>query len=514
MLEFSVTDTGIGIREETIGKLFRPFVQADSSTTRKFGGTGLGLSIVKRLVELMGGEISVSSEPGKGSRFWFTIPMTVVEDAAGMTQIGQRKEMVLVASDNEHVREALARQLNFLGYSVDAAADATGAVTLLRNACTMQQPYAAMFVDEQLAGLESRILNHQSCHELRMQNTQCILLARINRKTEAEKMAHVINTIILCKPVRHRELQNLLSTLHRRIPSAIRSPMTIAASQEKAPVVEKTAPQLPGQVLLVEDNIVNQKVAVRFLQRLGAHVTVANNGAEGVELFSRGNFAMVLMDVQMPVMDGYEATNHIRNMKSDKRNVPIVALTANAMPEDREKCLAAGMNHFLTKPLHLDKLAPLVNQYCASAPAGESTLNESQVKAVLESSSDARPRVEATVEPQVDLKRLYNVVGNDMSFLSELVDAYVQTAQESFKELQSAMTAEDKHCIARTAHKLKGASSNMCIFPVSDMASLLERQASTLSSVDIRSMISGLEQGVQAAINELMTATHAKKPAA
>jgi CheY-like chemotaxis protein len=214
-------------------------------------------------------------------------------------------------------------------------------------------------------------------------------------------------------------------------------------------------------------------------------------------------------------MDGYEATHHIRNMDSEKRNVPIVALTANAMPEDREKCLVAGMNQFLTKPLHLDKLAPIVNQYCASAPPAEDTsrdsmLSESQVKTVLESSAD----VAVKAETQVDLKRLYTVVGNDMSFLNELVDAYVQTAQETFTDLKAALAREDKEGIARTAHKLKGASSNMCMFSVSDMSSMLERQATTLSSMDIRGMIASLEQGVQAAINELTTATHAKKPAA
>jgi len=510
MLEFSVTDTGIGIAADTIGKLFRPFVQADSSTTRKFGGTGLGLSIVKRLVELMGGEIDVSSVPGKGSRFWFTVPMNVVEDATSMTQIGQRKEMVLLVADNEHLRDALSRQLNFIGYSVDAAADATGALALLRNACTMQQPYAVMFIDEQLDGLEARILNHQSCNELRLHNTQCILLTRINRKTEAEKMTHVLSTSILCKPVRHRELQKLLSTLHRRIPGTGKAPISIASSQDKAPASDKSPPPLPGEVLLVEDNIVNQKVAVRFLQRLGAKVTVANNGAEGVELFKRGNYALVLMDVQMPVMDGYEATHLIRALDSDKRDVPIVALTANAMPEDRTNCLAAGMNEFLTKPLQLDKLGIIVNQYCSTASDGEDTLTEPQVNAVLESFAETK----AKLETQVDLKRLYNVTGNDMSFLSELVDAYVQTAHEVISELNSASEANDTQRIARTAHKMKGASSNMCIFPVSEMASLLERQAATLDNTGIRNLITGLEQRVQLAISELMKATHAQKPAA
>ena len=210
----------------------------------------------------------------------------------------------------------------------------------------------------------------------------------------------------------------------------------------------------------------------------------------------------------MPVMDGYEATHAIRKMESSKRNIPIVALTANAMPEDRNKCLAAGMNEFLTKPLQLDKLSPIVNQFCASAPEAH-TLTESQVNEVLES-TNAQERLDA----QVDLKRLYKVVSNDMSFLTELVDAYVQTAQETFSELKSAVDANDTQTIARTAHKLKGASSNMCIFSVSEIAASLEREADTLGNQDIRNTIAALEQRVHTAIEELMTATHAEKPAA
>ncbi|MES1196059.1 MAG: response regulator, partial [Steroidobacter sp.] len=512
VLEFSVTDTGMGIPETTISRLFRPFVQADSSTTRRFGGTGLGLSIVKRLVELMGGEISVTSEPGKGSRFWFTLPLASVKDAVN-SPAAVRNESILVVDDNASQRDALARQLKFSGYKVDVADDVTGALMHLRNACAERHSYAAMFVDEQIGGLESRILNQQTCNELRLHSTHCILLTCLNRKQQAEKISRALSTLILCKPVRHRELQKVLNTLQSGIASATprRSTASVTAGHDKTLVVEKILSSLPGEVLLIEDNVVNQKVAVRFLQRLGVKVTVANNGAEGVDMLKHGNFALVLMDVQMPVMDGYEATRCIRRLSSSRRSIPIVALTANAMPEDRDNCLAVGMNDFLTKPLQIGKLEPIVNRYCASSPVYDDTLTDSQVKKVLETSSAAETK---KTEPQVDMDRLNKVVGDDVTFLVELVDAYMQTVRETFSELQSALNSSDRGCIARTAHKLKGASANMCIFTVSELAATLESQAMMLTGKDLEDLVNRLEQHIQAAVAELMSATQAHKPAA
>ncbi len=508
-LELSVTDTGIGIDADAAARLFQPFVQADSSTTRKFGGTGLGLSIVKGLVELMGGNISVHSEPGKGSRFWFTLPLKIVNIVAETH--AQHAERLLIIDDNALQCAALAAQLRFNGYKVDTATDIHQALALLRTACTSPSMYySALFVDEQLQGLKSQLLNQQSLLELHLQNTRCIMLASISHRNETDRSA--LNTRTLCKPIRYRELQKCLQSLNGPLTAetAFSAAISFAADQKNISSMENRTRSLPGEVLLIEDNIVNQKVAMRFLQRMGAKVTVANNGAKGVELFKRGNFALILMDIQMPVMDGYQATRSIRELQSGKHNVPIVALTANTMPEDRERCLAAGMDDFLTKPLQIDRLTSLVNQHCSTSPANESMLTESQADQLFEGSTVP----DVKIESQVNLDKLHAVIGDDTLFLAELVDAYVQTAGETIAEMKNALDSNDNTAIARAAHKLKGASSNMCIVSVSEQASLLETQIHTLAAMDIKTLISNLNTHVESAVAELTNAVQQHKPAA
>ncbi|MES1196743.1 MAG: ATP-binding protein, partial [Steroidobacter sp.] len=453
MIEFAVSDSGIGITEETIGRLFRPFVQADSSTTRRFGGTGLGLSIVKRLIELMQGEIGVSSVPGRGSRFWFKLPLLTANSVAQKAHRA-RNQSVMLIEYNDARRNALVKQLAFMGFKVVATASVAEALPLLRQAMLDKQNFASLLVNEALENLQQQLMNHQSCKALQLQNTGCLVLCKITRKQKADTLAGILGTRVLCEPVNYRELQRVMTSASPKETLA----STAAAVPRASTSEDKPVPRLPGEVLLVEDNIVNQKVAIRFLQRLGAKVTVANNGAEGVDLIKRGQFALVLMDVQMPVMDGFEATRCIRALDSSRRDVPIVALTANAMPEDRNNCLSAGMNEFLTKPLQIDKLAPLVNDYCARAPQYNdvNTLTEMQVNTIL-SETHSKP---VSAGPQVDFTKLNMVVGDDRSFLTELVDAYVQTAREVIRELKTALSIKDTDMIARSAHKLKGASSN------------------------------------------------------
>ena len=513
MLEFSVTDTGIGISPQAAERLFQPFEQADSSTTRRFGGTGLGLSIIKRLVELMGGQIGVDSAEGQGSRFWFTIPLVESTMTAPIMKPQADHQRILVLAGNEHQRAALSRQLHALGYKVDQCNELQPALSLLKSAHSFQQTYSAMFLDVDIAGLRDTLLNHKAFNELQLHNTRCVLLCPVNRRQESQRIASSINARILCKPLRHRELIRHLIESPAQVNSAENENSIVPASTSATPTskAEQLISRLPGHVLLVEDNVVNQKVAVRFLQRLGAKVTVASDGAEGVAILKRGNFALVLMDIQMPVMDGYEATRNIRELKSEKRSVPIVALTANAMPEDREKCLAAGMNDFLTKPVQIDKLTPIVNQYCKKQSYFDTTLSDNEVQAILSSRAANSPIAAAS---QVDFEKLLGVVGDDRDFLAELVSAYSQTAHEASAELHAAQQIDDREAIARIAHKLKGASSNMYINPVSELASTLEKKASAITGHEVNVMISTLEQCIQSALSELIQSAAAQKPAA
>jgi PAS domain S-box-containing protein len=359
---FTVRDTGIGMSPEAAAKLFQPFVQADSSTTRKFGGTGLGLSIVKRLVEVMGGQVGLESEAGVGSTFWFSLPLAAafLPDRAPAA-MGGHTPRILIVDDNASQRRVIANQLAHGGYECVSSATADTALATLRSAVLEQRAFAGVLIDRHLEGMDGEQLGRQIVADAQLAELHMVLLTAVDGGSDRKRFEELGFAAYLTKPLRAGELRACLGSVlaHPARGWHLRTASLLARSQPAGPHETYVA-----RVLLVEDNAVNQKVAQKFLERCGCSVLIAPNGAEAVSLYERERFDLILMDMEMPLMDGTTATRHIRELEAaSNRRTPIVALTANALTEQIERCMQAGMDAFLSKPIEPARLREVLARY-------------------------------------------------------------------------------------------------------------------------------------------------------
>jgi signal transduction histidine kinase/CheY-like chemotaxis protein len=352
-IKFSVHDTGIGIATSVLDRLFMPFTQADTSTTRRFGGTGLGLSIVRKLVEMMGGAIGANSTEGKGSTFWFNLHLPVVAQTVAPTTA--RSGHILVVDDNERSRDALADQLRDAGFVITLANDGAQALQVLR---ATQRRFDLVLVDHQMPQLDGIALGAEVSSAPDLSGTRLVLLTSVARSSDLQRLTAGAFFGSLTKPVRTSALLDCIDRALRPLPS---HPQPSLA--EPASTVRQVPRNIGARVLVAEDNAVNQRVARRFLERLGCEADVVGDGAQAVEAIGRSSYDFVLMDMQMPVMDGLEASRRIRANEIAGYRVPIVALTADAMVGTLERCLAAGMDDYLTKPLDAKRLEAVLDRF-------------------------------------------------------------------------------------------------------------------------------------------------------
>jgi len=460
ILQFSVRDTGIGMTAEQQNKLFQAFSQADTSTTRKYGGTGLGLTISKRLVNMMGGEIWTESEPGQGTTFNFTAKFGLGKEALKKRfepSPDLRGLKVLVVDDNATSREILQDILESFSFEVYLSASGEDALEEIERA-DRDKPFELVLMDWKMPGLDGiqtsrRIKNHQKLSKI-----PAIVLVTAYGREEIMRQADEIGLDgFLLKPVNSSVLFDaIMQALGKEIQVVSR------AGRKKEQSAEELSALHGARVLLVEDNEINQQVAQEILQGAGLVVTVANNGQEGVDAVRKNQYDVILMDVQMPVMDGYAATHEIRNLKSEIRNVPILAMTAHAMAGDEQKSLQAGMNDHVTKPIDPDKLFATLQKWIKP---GEKRIKDQhpQVSTQHPESDPSLPGEAALPEslPGFDLAAgLQRLMGNKRLYRKLLVDfgtKYTETAGE----IRGALDARDFKQAHSLIHNLKGLAGNL-----------------------------------------------------
>jgi signal transduction histidine kinase/CheY-like chemotaxis protein/HPt (histidine-containing phosphotransfer) domain-containing protein len=471
-IRFDVVDTGIGISKDSMDRLFKSFSQVDNSATRKFGGTGLGLSISKQLSKMMGGQITVESEEGKGSRFWFTavfekqpkdrwVQMTVPQDIKAVR--------ILIVDDNETNRYVLREQLKSWGCRYGEAPDGIKALQELQYALVDEDPYEIAIIDMNMPEMDGETLGRKIKASYALKNTILVLMSSIGGRGDARRLEDSGFAAYLTKPVGQSQLFNCLTMvngMHRETEKdrseTIVTRHTIAEHHKRR-----------VRILLAEDDITNQKVALNIFKNFGYIADAVANGKEAVEAIKMVPYDIVLMDCQMPEMDGYAATRKIRELAhaqtaggrtssalQPKFEIPIIAMTAHAMQGDREKCLAAGMDDYISKPIDTQSLIDMIEKWLFETNTAQ------KEKTVFDP---------APPENIFDKNLLVDRLMGDVEIAEEILDAFMADAPRQITVIKKALADQDVTMIKHQAHTLKGAAGNIGAFALQEAAFQMEQ---------------------------------------
>jgi signal transduction histidine kinase/DNA-binding response OmpR family regulator/HPt (histidine-containing phosphotransfer) domain-containing protein len=488
-IHVSVRDTGIGIAAETRQRLFNAFAQADGSTTRRFGGSGLGLAISRHLVELMGGRIGVDSVEGKGSTFWFTLPLKAATTLPAVPHPGELVgRRTLVVDDNATNAEILEHHALAGGMRCSSVLSGAQALELLRQAQRDGDPFELALIDMKMPGMDGLELANAVRADPALCNLRLVLVTSLHSTDELARAREAGIGAYLSKPVRRQEVFRALSQAVSGTPVS------------DAPIhASGAATRIIGRALMAEDNGVNQFVARNMLKSLGCTFDIVANGKEALAAVQRGGYDIVLMDCQMPVMDGYVATREIRAWEaahSQGRRIPIVALTANALVGDADICRAAGMDDHLAKPYSRRQLASIMARWL---PAH-----------LVERSADADPShpvplvvtALSTADGKLDRRALDNIRAIDSdggsALLDEMIGMYLDEAPRHLSKLNVALLRQDAAEIGLVAHAFKSASQNVGANQLGELCRELERQGKAGEIADAADLVQALEKQFQA----------------
>ncbi len=494
---FSVKDTGIGIPDNKIGILFNKFTQADSSTTRQYGGTGLGLAISKQLSEIMGGEIGVKSEAGKGSEFWFTVRMKLQPENSQNTLpvlANLNGVKVLVVDDNATNREMLVIRMTSWGMRPVEVADGPTAYRAMAEAYDEKDPFDIAVLDMHMPGMDGVMLAQIVKGDSRLCNTPLVLLTSMGERGDARRFENVGFAGYLVKPLRHLDLYNVLSvTLATHSGTGecgVVKPEfhTIVTSHSAREAVRVTVDP-NTRLLLVEDNIINQQVAMGILKKYGLKADAAADGSEALKMLENIAYDLVLMDVQMPVMDGFEATRHIRDPHSRVLNhaIPVIAMTANALQGDRELCLEAGMTDYVSKPIEPQKLIEALERWLPveriHSKSGDKLDEVPQNKPVPEDNRSI-----------FDREALFNRLMGDEELIRDVIATYIQEIPSLVSQLRTSLANGDVKTSERLVHTIKGSSANLGAEALRGVAANLEKFTKSGELDPVKAGIGSLEK--------------------
>jgi PAS domain S-box-containing protein len=524
-IQFAVQDTGIGIPQERQKAIFERFTQADGSTTRKYGGTGLGLTISKQLVEAMGGQIGVESTVGVGSTFSFTITFEKqAGEALGVfPQVLEPMELkelrLLGVDDNATNRTILARMAESFGCRIDTVGRGDKALEMLQNSFRDGDPYRVVLLDLQMPDMDGEQLTRAIKRNPAVREVKIIILTSVGQRGDAGRMEALGVAGYLLKPIKQQMLREaLIAVVSRKEEGWPKLVTRHVLSEQKRQGL---------RLLLAEDNPINQRLAVILLQKAGFSVDAVENGTQAVEQVQKKRYHAVLMDVQMPEMDGFEATTRIRQLEGSTGHIPIIAMTADALKGDRERCLNAGMDDYVSKPLDPPTLMKIIDQWTqegaehssrvattiqsevqdyavrpitssfveADLAAGAGLFGEDTQQAV----SRVPPPVQelapspAETELPVDIRSAVVRFGGDDSFFLEMVHKFTDHLPDRLAEIEIAVEAGDANKLSRHAHNLKGVSANFSAEPLFRLAEELETRGKQEDMAEVPALFSALQ---------------------
>jgi PAS domain S-box-containing protein len=489
LLRFSVRDTGIGIPADKIDRLFNKFSQLDASTTRKYGGTGLGLAISKQLAELMGGETGVNSEEGKGSEFWFTVRLGKQAEESSHENIrlaDLQNVRVLIVDDNATNCEIQTRRLASWGMRTTEAQNGPQALQCLYDALDQNDPFAIAMIDMQMPGMDGETLGRTIKVDKRLADIQMVMLTSMGTRGDARHFKEIGFAAYATKPIRHQELKTVLSLV--LADSGLVQTFQPIVTRHTALETISLFPGYTARILLAEDNITNQRVALGILKKLGLRADAVANGAEALKALELLPYDLVLMDVQMPEMDGLEATGHIRDLQSAVRNhdIPIIAMTANAMQGDREICLKAGMNDYVSKPVSPQTLAEALKKWLSKetlTTTAQSSVTPEQPSSVVDQDSEL---------PVFDRAGMLSRLMDDEELIQVVVEGFLEDIPMQIAALKGFMENGDVAATERQAHTIKGASANVGGEILRAVACEMEKAAKAGDMAKVKTHISEL----------------------
>ena len=538
-IKFAVKDTGIGITPEAQNKLFKSFSQVDASTTRQYGGTGLGLAISKQLVEMMGGAIGVDSEVGVGSTFWFTANFGKLSTPSSKYVREELKDRRLLMVDgNATYGEFVDYHASGWGMEVDRAMTAAAATEKLLADVAGNRPYNVVLLDIEMPEIDETI-EQLIDGDRDLSQTRLIACATRDRQEEAKRFLGLGFVGYLIQPITESKLLDsiIAAVTGQSQESDSLSDLVYNSGKQALPVsldredrtLKDREPEVKTKslkILLVEDTAINRKVVLNQLKMLGYRADVATNGQEALDILATKHYDILFMDCQMPVLDGYSATQQLRQREGKDKHTIAIAMTANAMSGDREKCLAAGMDDYLSKPVDMTALAAMLEKWSgpsqssplsvnsngstSALPLGSEPVNNQQSTVSLESAKSTTPGI-STDNLLFDRDRLHQISHGNEELEQELLQIFVEDTEAYLEELKQGLSVNDVVKVSRQAHTIKGASGNVGVTSMQEVAAELERQARMESLEDAPELVAELEElldAVRAFVKPLAEVNH------